>query len=34
MYEIVLEGVSWIMTLDSYWLIYIRPFQKYGYEGC
>ena len=21
-------------TFDTYWLIYIRPFLKYGYERC
>ena len=30
-YESVWKGVPWRRTLDTYWLIYIRPFLKYGY---
>jgi len=29
-YESVWKGVSWRLTLDTYWLIHIRPFLKYG----
>jgi len=30
-YESVWKGVSWRLTLDTYWLFFIRPFLKYGY---
>jgi len=30
-YERLWEGVPWKLTLDTYWVIYIRPFLSYGY---
>ena len=32
MFESVWEGMPWRLTIDTYWLIYIRTFLKHGHE--